>query len=235
MNISFRSIENYAWRELASWQNDRFPLPSWKTIRRRLEVQVDIVEQALLSGRVPGSKCALAIDNWSSPGTRLSFMAIVATFIDINWEYREALIGFEPLDTAHTGKELATILRRVISRFKLDGQVHAITTDNASNNSTMIEQLDEMFDELSSSSGNFYDTIHHIPCFAHIIQLAERALLGSIRICPTNSQIELDWNQQVGQAELQTLKQSKGLPWTLGKVYFTFYSNNYSNQAYFLI
>ncbi|RDW70298.1 hypothetical protein BP5796_08695 [Coleophoma crateriformis] len=172
-----------------------------------------------ITGRAPGSKCALAIDNWSSPGTRICFMAVIACYINSDWEYKEALIGFEPLDAAHTGKELAVILRQVISQYKLNGQVHSITTDNASNNPNMMKQMAELIEDIGVGSGNFFDNkIYHIPCFSHIIQLAEKALLGSIRICPTNKDIQLDWDEKAGGYELQTLKKAKGLPWTLGKV-----------------
>lgn len=194
------------------WQNSKFPLPSPSTIRRRLDGLLDSAQQIALHGLVPGSKCALALDNWSSPGTRLCFMAIVATFIDKQWEYREALIGFEPLDGAHTGKELATIVRRVISQYKLDGRVHAITTDNASNNNTMMTQISEMIKDLCTDEDNLYGKqIYHIPCFAHIIQLAQKALLGSIRINPTNAELQMNWDERATTDELKGLGSNKGL------------------------
>ena len=44
-------------------------------------------------------------------------MGIMATFITEKWEYREALLGFKYLDGAHIGKELAIIVRRVVSQY----------------------------------------------------------------------------------------------------------------------
>ncbi|OBT45057.1 hypothetical protein VE00_05103 [Pseudogymnoascus sp. WSF 3629] len=155
LNISFRSVENPLWREMVLWQNHKFPLPSAATLRRRLDIMAVNAQQLALHGLVPGARCALFLDNWSSPGTRISFMGIMATFITAKWEYQEALIGFEYLDGAHTGKELATIL-------------------------------------------------------------AQRALLGSIRLNPKNSELQVDWDEN-SITELDGLSVDKGIPWTLAK------------------
>jgi hypothetical protein len=218
LNISFRSVENPLWREMVLWQNHKFPLPSAATLRRRLDIMAVNAQQLALHGLVPGARCALSLDNWSSPGTRISFMGIMATFITAKWEYQEALIGFEYLDGAHTGKELATIVRRVISQYHLEGRVHCITTDNASNNTSMMGSINDMVEELSIEPTSYHDgIIHHIPCFAHIIQLAQRALLGSIRLNPKNSELQVDWDEN-SITELDGLSVDKGIPWTLAKV-----------------
>jgi hypothetical protein len=92
------------------WQNQKYPLPSLATLRQRLEVMVRNAQQIALNGLVPRARCALSLDNWSSPRTRHSFMGIMATFITEKWEYHEALIRFEYLNGAHTRKDLATIV-----------------------------------------------------------------------------------------------------------------------------
>jgi hypothetical protein len=217
------------------WQNSKFPLPSASTIRRRLDVSLTNAERQALNGLVPGSKCALALDNWSSPGIRHSFMAIIATFIDKDWNIQEALIGFEPLHGSHSGKELATVVKRVIESYHIEESVHSITTDNASNNSTLIQSMNELVEELqyrlNRDEGFFTGRIQHMPCFAHVLQLALKALLGSIRINPTNADIQLNWDESNAELELGNLKSSKGIAWTLAKVC---YSNHYSNH-YLLI
>lgn len=37
-------------------------------------------------------------------------MAITGYFIDMDWNYREILLGFEPVHGSHTGANLSTIL-----------------------------------------------------------------------------------------------------------------------------
>ena len=63
-------------------------------------------------------------------------------FIDASWNYREVLLGFEHLVEDHTGAHLAEVVMRVLQRHNLESSVYLITTDNASNNLTIADQLE---------------------------------------------------------------------------------------------
>jgi hypothetical protein len=56
-----------------------------------------------------GAKVSLALDCWTSPFQQ-AFMAITAYFIDNEWNYRELLLGFEPLHGPHSGRNLSDVL-----------------------------------------------------------------------------------------------------------------------------
>ena len=58
-----------------------------------------------------GVKISLTLDYQTSPNN-LSFMAVMGYYIDQDWKYKEALLDFEPLIGAHTGR-LRTGLGRV--------------------------------------------------------------------------------------------------------------------------
>ena len=91
----------------------------------------------------PTAKISLALDTWTSPNN-LAFMAVTGYYIDENWQYREALFGFEPLTGTHSGPNLAVILRHVLEKHDILDQVFALTTDNASNNTTLAKSLEEL-------------------------------------------------------------------------------------------
>ena len=55
------------------------------------------------------SKISITLDCWTSPFGQ-AFMAITGYFIDMNWVYREVLLGFKPLYGAHTGVNMSGIL-----------------------------------------------------------------------------------------------------------------------------
>ncbi|OAF60170.1 hypothetical protein VC83_02903 [Pseudogymnoascus destructans] len=75
-----------------------------------------------------------------------------------------------------------------------------------------------MVKELSSEPTRYHDgVIHHIPCFAHIVQLAQKALLGSIRLNPTKSELQTDWDENSAN-EIRDLSKERGLPWILAKL-----------------
>ncbi|OQD66306.1 hypothetical protein PENANT_c347G02489 [Penicillium antarcticum] len=55
-------------------------------------------------------------------------------FIDLQWNYREILLGFEPLRGSYTGAYLSSILLKLLEKHQITNRVLTITTDNASNN-----------------------------------------------------------------------------------------------------
>jgi hypothetical protein len=187
-------------------------------MRNLLTTKLSQVEANMLEDVVPGSKLALSLDCWSSV-TRLSFMGVIASFIDRHWNMQEVLIGFEPIHTEHSGTELCTILERVIVQHHLDGRIVSITTDNASNNTTMMQEVEIMLESIAESDNFIGGKVQHIPCLAHVLQLALGALLGRIRIVPTNQEILMNWEDQKQREGLEELQRiDKGIGFTLGKV-----------------
>jgi hypothetical protein len=209
LQLPFRAVENQQFQRLIAILNDEYRLPSHTTIRNKLLDRSAAIKKDLLEGLNDDSKVSLALDCWSSP-TRLAFMAITAYFIDENWTYREALIGFEHLETVHTGVELAAVLKKVINSFGLGGRILNITTDNASNNNTMIH---DMIVDKSFTDRQFAEC-GHLPCMAHIVQLALSELLGKIRVKPSNEELQRNWTDN-NKSELQG---KRGIVLALAKV-----------------
>lgn len=200
-------------------QNPNFPLPSATHLRRRLKSQENDFDISVQSNLPKDSRIALSLDCWSST-TRLQFMAIIAYYITTNWELKEMLIGFESLTDCHSGALLARTVNKVLEKYQLTDRIVSITTDNASNNGTMMDQLNGYLDEALSNGQLLDNTIQHIPCLAHIIQLALKALLGKLRLRPTNDEFILNWEGEQQLEELNDLRRStnKGIPWVLAKV-----------------
>ena len=57
----------------------------------------------------------------------------------------------------------------MVRSFKLETKILSVTCDNASNNDTMMENLDDLLSGFSS--------LNHTRCFAHILNLVAKALL----------------------------------------------------------
>ncbi|KAJ5378259.1 uncharacterized protein N7496_005668 [Penicillium cataractarum] len=74
-----------------------FPkIPTATTVRRHLQEIVEERQYTLLQKLPNSAKLSIALDCWTSP-FRQAFMAITGYFIDQEWNYRELLLGFEPL------------------------------------------------------------------------------------------------------------------------------------------
>jgi hypothetical protein len=195
MRAPFRAVENPEWQKLALLQNPRFALPSSTTICTRLIVQVKNLEENALKCLVKGSKVALSLDGWSS-STRLLFLGIVAHYITKDWELVDELIGFESLTDVYSGAKLAQVVNMVTEKFNISNQIISITTDNASSNSIMMTEINNWVQD--ATAGRYFQNgqIQYIPCLAYIIQLVLKALLGAIRLRPTNDIFIRDWEEK---------------------------------------
>ena len=68
-------------------------------------------------------------------------MVITGYFIDIDWSYREVLLGFKPLEGTYTSANLSGVLLQILTDYNIQDRVFGLTTDNALNNKTLIDLL----------------------------------------------------------------------------------------------
>lgn len=119
-------------------------------------------------------------------------MAITVYFIDKAWNYREMLLGFKPLHGPHTGINLSDILHQLLKERKLLDRIFSVTTDNATNNETLIRALQEKL--ISTGAIGSRESIIRVPYMAHMIQLCLKQLLGYIRAAPKNKEVKTFWS-----------------------------------------
>ncbi len=200
-------------------------VPTRHNVRNRLMELSKITHQELLSKFPSCGKISLALDCWTSTSQH-AFLAITGYFIDDDWNYHEILVAFEPVSGSHEGRNLANIVVRALDAAKLSNRVLSITTDNASNNSTLmvslVQLLREELNEREVISGEALDPIlrkllegeYHIPCLAHVIQLIVLALLTKLRLEARNENVERTWDHDQDSA----LTSSGGISRALEKV-----------------
>lgn len=162
-----------------------------RTAQRRVTAGIASRQEEVLKSLPVGVKVSLALDCWTSPFMD-AFMAVTAYFLDQNWEYREVLLGFEPIFGSHTGMNLSVVVMDILQKYKLTDRVLAVTTDNASNNTTLLEKLQDCIELLELDDDA---TVVHIPCLAHVIQLSLKSLLGEMKAAPDNDTTEKAWEQ----------------------------------------
>ena len=105
----------------------------------------------------------------------------------------------------------------------IEGRVFRITTDNASNNKTLVASLQQ---SLQQALGNEV-IIPRIPCLAHVIQLSLNQLLDRIKAVPLNDLAETKWTEKQSRlAHLNAQHQVREISYTLNKVrYLAIYVN----------
>jgi hypothetical protein len=210
-------------------------IPTRQKVRDRI-LELSQLRHAEELSRIPAdSKVSLALDCWTSP-QRKAFLALTGYYINANFESKEVLLGFEPISGSHNGIRLANCVLGVLEDAKLDCRVLAITTDNASNNTTLMENLSKKLRQGIDSSSHVSTRIldpevqklcsipTHIPCLAHVIQLSVQSLLQQIKVNAHNDDTEIIWEEEVDTC----LAAKQELPLTLEKVSHIFpaiYSN----------
>ena len=131
-------------------------------------------------------------------------MAVSGYFIDTDWEYREVLLGFEPLTGVHTGAYLSTVVLNLLEKYKIKGRVLAVTTDNASNNLTLLSSLQDCL----QSQGLGSDTLLiQVLCLIYMIQLSLKQLLGQLKANPVNEDIDTVWSEEHTKIARQTARE----------------------------
>ncbi|KAJ9482200.1 hypothetical protein VN97_g11237 [Penicillium thymicola] len=211
--LPFHLIEHYTFQRLISKARSAPTdpkLPSADTIRRRLSAQVKKQQQSTLEMLPANSKISIALDCWTSPFGQ-AFMAITGYFIDMNWVYREVLLGFKPLYGAHTGANMSGILLETLVDHNIQDRIFGLTTDNASNNKTLVDSLQQALPPEVK--------IIRTPCLAHVIQLSLNRLLDRLKAVPLNDTTETKWtDRQSALAKANAQTQNREISHTLNKV-----------------
>lgn len=186
---------------------------SAKVARSRLRTTVIERHQSILESLPQDGKISIALDCWTSPFQQ-AFMAVTGYFIDTDWNYRELLLGFEPLSGTHSGVNFSAVLLQLLQKYNLTDRVLTITTDNASNNNTLVASIQETVQSLNLGDNT---AIVRVPCMAHVIQLSLKQLLGQMKAEPKNNTTQVEWTDCQEQS-VRSRHQKREIIDTLNKV-----------------
>lgn len=138
------------------------------------------------------SKLSLTCDSWTSKN-QIPFFGVTAHFIDENFVLKSNLLAVSYLGGTHSGENLADFLFSILSDFHLENKFLAITTDNASNNDSMMTFIGKKI-----NNSFLENSMRHIRCVSHIINLTVKAFLKECKINTHDlSEIELDVDSSV--------------------------------------
>lgn len=189
-------VEEDTFRELIGILNPTAEVISNKTIKEDLmaaytEKVEEIKEQ--LKG-VPG-KISITMDIWTSKNF-LSFLAIRAHWISIEWEYKTQLLDFSYIED-HSGSNQNCIFLQCMSRYDINlSKILAITMDNATSNDTFISSL-RLHGSLNGVDISVAE--NQVRCLAHILNLVVQDILKSLNV-PLIVNTEDDITEEVSES-----------------------------------
>jgi hypothetical protein len=93
---------------------------------------------------------------------------------------QEGLISFKFLEDEHDGKSLAKAMIEVLEDLEIADRLLGVTADNASNNSTMMAELEAYYTETYPDAG-FSVSWNQVECMAHVINLAAQEILKDFK------------------------------------------------------
>ncbi|KAE8237130.1 hypothetical protein A4X03_0g9215, partial [Tilletia caries] len=83
-------------------------------------------------------------DGWTNKGFQHSFLAIIGSYVNKEWQYQERLLSFDVVKDKYCGATFAGHLVRTINALKLDDSWYgAVTSDSAGTNTRMLTLLEE--------------------------------------------------------------------------------------------
>ncbi|KEP46693.1 hypothetical protein V565_185620 [Rhizoctonia solani 123E] len=110
---------------------------------------------------IPGA-VHIAVDGWTSPASE-SYLGVVVIWYDKPRIYR-CVLEFIRLSSAHTGAYLAEKIASCLQRYGLENRVLAACLDNASNNSTLVQNLEQLVPHLNGPR-SYVHCLAHTVCF----------------------------------------------------------------------
>ncbi|MBW0543501.1 hypothetical protein O181_083216 [Austropuccinia psidii MF-1] len=125
-------------------------------------------------------------DSCTSPEIT-AYLAITSHYIDTDFKLTSIIIGLYKIEGNNAGASLATQLLTIIHHYNLEQKIIFITTDNASVNNKMAQEIEATFPKFCAKD-------HMVGCMAHTIHLAAHGGLKALGSEPPNTNNQLDNN-----------------------------------------
>jgi hypothetical protein len=184
----FSETQQKAFKEIIDSLNPTAKTISDKTVRADImaDFEKKFEEMKSTIESIPG-KISITMDGWTSKNS-LPFLAIRGHWLDNEWNYHSKLLDFSYVHGKHDGKNHSEILTDCLSRFGIPfKKILGITLDNAGNNGTLFDFLNEISVDRS-----------HVRCLAHIINLAAQDILTFLKVPQTDDTEDVDYENEVG-------------------------------------
>jgi hypothetical protein len=135
------------------------------------------------------SSVALTYDIWSGKAKE-DYISVVSHYVNSDWGLEKRLLGLRPIESVHTGSNIAEHVSMVVDEYGISDNFFAITLDNASSNKIAMSLLQPMFtgyldfgstEQFDLDDGEDLRSILHQRCACHIINLIVKSGLKRMK------------------------------------------------------
>jgi hypothetical protein len=164
----FRMVEHAWFNVLMNYMNASYKFTGRKTIRAEC-MKVYLAENEILKNQLRSvERISLTCDLWTS-NQNLCYLALVAHYIDDEWNMQSRVLNFIELDPPHSGNIIAQAVFECCQEWKIEDKIMTMTMDNASSNDVAATNLTGRFK--ARKSAKFIPKYFHVRCCTHIINL----------------------------------------------------------------
>ncbi|KAJ3519443.1 hypothetical protein NMY22_g13198 [Coprinellus aureogranulatus] len=176
--------------------------PSRHTLSRDVIKVHGLTKEAVVEMLVTiDSSIHVAADGWTSPNT-IAYIGVTIHYVE-KGAMVTLVLDFVRLTKAHTGEYLASKLAECLQDFKIDDRVLGFTGDNASNNDTLVSELEVLLPA-------FRGDVHRVRCACHILNLVAKAILSAF--AQKVSKEDLDTQAALNELEDEMTEQEYQVP-----------------------
>ncbi|EUC54341.1 hAT family dimerization protein, partial [Rhizoctonia solani AG-3 Rhs1AP] len=180
-DISFNMVSHHGFRRFVNYIGQgkvtAKDLPDRHTIATKAAtLAVEAKERIKNEIKHARGKVSCTTDLWTDD-SQCAFMCITAHFHDAHRRQVNRLIAFRVIEGSHTGGRLAENFFEVMEEFGIVQKLGWITMDNASNNDSMMAQLEEY---MVTRGMDFDRHGNRLRCFPHVVNLAVQDIIGAL-------------------------------------------------------
>jgi hypothetical protein len=165
--VAFNKFEDPSFSPWMASLQPTFSCIGRQTIRNDCVGMYDRMKQTLES-ELQGldSRICFTSDLWTS-NQKLGYICLTAHYVDPNFALHKKIISFKAVKYPHSGLAIEEAITRCMTEYGIKEKMFTITLDNASNNKTACDLLQE-----SGKSDMLFDGQHlRVRCCAHILNI----------------------------------------------------------------
>jgi hypothetical protein len=123
------------------------------------------------------------LDGWTSSND-ISFLAVIGHWLTEDFVYKEVVLEFKEIEGSKSGENMGRIVLDLLYELDIECKLISITGDNASNNETLIEEVEaglhEQFQDTSKTL-RFHGQDSYIRCIAHVLNRIVNKILETLK------------------------------------------------------
>ena len=151
-HLSFQIVESEAFLALVHFLNQRATIHVPKADCMIAHVMNKYVEAKIKITKLLSSvnKISLTCDVWTPPNSK-SILGVTGHWLTNDWVMKDILLDAIEIKGSHSGENIGKHLYQAIEKYAIRDKNFCITTDNATNNTTMALYLEQFLPQFRMS------------------------------------------------------------------------------------